>query len=242
MALALGLALVAAACIPANVGDPCDFTSDLGYDDTHILNCQNGRYARYVTKEVALAWWAVVLEAEQQDQGGGGGAPPPAPPTGPPPAGNPITVRKVVTGNAHSCALLSHGRVKCWGNNNVGQLGITPGGAHNVPILLSTITTAIDITAGSNHNCVILHDRRAACWGSNVLGQLGHASLINSDKPLLIDGLANITSISASIGGPTAGSGHTCVVYNGDHRVACWGAGSSGQLGNDTIISSASPV
>lgn len=35
-----------------------------------------------------------------------------------------IRVRSLAVANLHACALLSTGEVKCWGNNDVGQLGI----------------------------------------------------------------------------------------------------------------------
>ena len=34
------------------------------------------------------------------------------------------TATSIAIGNTHSCAKLDNGAVKCWGRNNMGQLGI----------------------------------------------------------------------------------------------------------------------
>jgi alpha-tubulin suppressor-like RCC1 family protein len=41
-----------------------------------------------------------------------------------------LTALKVSSGHYHVCALLSNGKIACWGMNNYGQLGI--GSNHNV--------------------------------------------------------------------------------------------------------------
>jgi alpha-tubulin suppressor-like RCC1 family protein len=37
--------------------------------------------------------------------------------------GTGVTATSVAIGNAHTCALLSNGQVRCWGRDNLGQLG-----------------------------------------------------------------------------------------------------------------------
>jgi alpha-tubulin suppressor-like RCC1 family protein len=38
--------------------------------------------------------------------------------------GSGVRVRSLAVGDLHACALLSTGQVECWGNNELGQLGI----------------------------------------------------------------------------------------------------------------------
>jgi len=95
----------------------------------------------------------------------------------------------VTAGYRHACALLADASVKCWGNNDVGQLGLgdtvtrgdQPGemGDALPRVDLGTGKKAIAITAGDAHTCALLYDGSVKCWGSNIWGQLGLGDKIN---------------------------------------------------------------
>ena len=86
-------------------------------------------------------------------------------------------------GGFFSCAVLTDGRVKCWGDNSVGQLGLgdtqTRGDSlaemgTNLPAVpLGTGRTALTVSAGFNFACAILDDHSVKCWGSGSSGVLG---------------------------------------------------------------------
>jgi alpha-tubulin suppressor-like RCC1 family protein len=79
----------------------------------------------------------------------------------------------------------------------------------------------------------------SSCWGDNSVGQLGNGTTINSAAPVVIAGGLNIYPLSAS-------AFHACGVGAGINAntttTYCWGDNGSGQLGNGTTISSATPV
>ena len=92
------------------------------------------------------------------------------------------TATAIAAGYYHSCALLDNASVKCWGNNQFGQLGINnttnmgdnTGEMAVLPTVnLGTGRTATAIAAGGSHSCALLDNASVKCWGYNYRGQLG---------------------------------------------------------------------
>ena len=167
-------------------------------------------------------------------------------------------VTAIAAGYDHACAVMS-GAAYCWGRNNEGQLGsqtdlstsacpnVVPMGqtqddCRPVPLqvqgLPSGAVTAI--SAGTYHTCAIVNGA-AYCWGINAYGQLGDGSTHYSDLPVQVQGLTDVTAISANSYPQTPQwTDITCAVANGD--VYCWGSNAYGQLGDGTTTDSAIPV
>ena len=87
------------------------------------------------------------------------------------------TAVAVAPGDAHTCAILDNGSVKCWGSDYNGQLGIGQGNYISAPVNqtvdLGANRTAVAIDSGARHTCVILDNADVKCWGWNHKGQLG---------------------------------------------------------------------
>ncbi|MCA9673720.1 MAG: hypothetical protein H6709_07200 [Kofleriaceae bacterium] len=159
-----------------------------------------------------------------------------------------VTAPMLALGFSFSCLLHPTGRVKCWGDNSSGQLGLgdtaargdAPGelGGALPWIDLGTGRHAIAIAGGLNHVCAILDDHRLKCWGSNGHGELGLGdTAARGDQPgemgdalPAVDLGAGRTALAVA-----AGEFSTCALLD-DHSVKCWGANDQGQLGQgDTV-------
>ncbi|HLE12498.1 MAG: hypothetical protein A2504_07600 [Bdellovibrionales bacterium RIFOXYD12_FULL_39_22] len=153
-------------------------------------------------------------------------------------------VTKLALGGAHSCALTNLGRVKCWGRNEYGQLGIGEVNAHNLNIgdatgEMATLTfvnlpmAAVDIVAGASHSCAMVADDTLYCWGDNYQGQLGVGTNGNfSPTPIHLD--IEVQKIVLD-------TAHTCALL-ADDSLKCWGNNDVfGQLGLGDAINRNAP-
>jgi alpha-tubulin suppressor-like RCC1 family protein len=99
------------------------------------------------------------------------------------------SAKAVAAGKHHTCALLDNNRVKCWGGNEFGQLGVGDTGARGVeagqmggglPAAdLGRSVSAIATGAAANHTCALLDNEKVKCWGLNDMGQLGLGDTAN---------------------------------------------------------------
>ena len=134
-------------------------------------------------------------------------------------------------GREHACALLDDKTVKCWGNNQYGQLGNGNFESSDSPVEVSDLSNVVSLKTGAYHNCALLEDQKVKCWGMNIYAQLGNRELTNRNKPVYI--VKDFTLVPLeNISFITAGGLHNCLQQtNGE--IWCWGANGNGQLGNN---------
>lgn len=143
-------------------------------------------------------------------------------------------VAGLTAGGDHTCAVTTAGGLRCWGDNQYGQLGdgTTIGSLAPVPVLgLDAGVTAV--TAGKYHTCALLQNGEVRCWGANWYGQLGDGSLTDRLEPMRVPDLAGVTGLAA-------GWLHTCALTAEGAR--CWGYNGSGQVGDGSRTDRLAPV
>jgi alpha-tubulin suppressor-like RCC1 family protein len=145
-------------------------------------------------------------------------------------------VTAIQAGLRFTCALLADQSVRCWGNNDYGQLGNASTTSSSFPVAVAGLggVTALTHFHGS-HVCALLADKSARCWGFNGRGQLGDGSTANSSTPVAVQGMSNVAALSA-------GGGTTYALLD-DGSVWSWGDNQRGELGDGSAVGhSATPV
>lgn len=157
-------------------------------------------------------------------------------------------VLQVGTGVYHTCALLSAGKVKCWGGNLLGQLGLgdtdTRGDSpddmgENLPLVdLGTNVSAVQLAVGGFHTCALLSSGAVKCWGVNSSGALGGSGpgSIGNEPGEMGDALPVVDlGVQTSVMELTATEERTCALFQ-NGTLKCWGENNSGQLGVGDLV------
>jgi alpha-tubulin suppressor-like RCC1 family protein len=161
-------------------------------------------------------------------------------------------VKATAGGDWHTCALLEDGRVKCWGANASGQLGVGDTNARGDSSgEMGDYLPAVDLgsvggvplgaralSAGAGFTCALLSTNQIKCWGDNNNGRLGLGATGNRGAQPGQMGNAlqavqlgtNRTAKAIVVGGA-----HACALLDND-QVKCWGYNGWGQLGIENTI------
>ncbi|MEI7889838.1 MAG: hypothetical protein WCI34_05970, partial [Actinomycetes bacterium] len=68
----------------------------------------------------------------------------------------------------------------------------------SLPISVTDITTATQITGGYMHSCALLNEGTIECWGNNASGQLSDGTTISRSLPVGVKGLTTPTQITVA--------------------------------------------
>jgi len=152
-----------------------------------------------------------------------------------PVSGLPTGIRTLVAGGAHTCALLGDASVRCWGDDEYGQLGDGAVAPTQPPKAVSGLAGEVSqVAAGAIHTCAIVTGGLVECWGDNRYGQLGDGTTTSSLHP------KPVTALGKEVEEVTAGAFHTCALRS--RSVWCWGYNQFGQLGDGTTGGGLTPV
>ena len=145
-------------------------------------------------------------------------------------------VTAISAGNHHTCALMESGGVKCWGDNDDGQLGDGTTTGRTTAVDVSGLTSGVSaISAGNRHTCALMESGGIKCWGGNGYGQLGDSTTTNRTTAV------DVSDLGSSVTAISTGGLHSCALTESG-GVKCWGSNSSGQLGDGTTTNRTTAV
>jgi alpha-tubulin suppressor-like RCC1 family protein len=143
------------------------------------------------------------------------------------------SARSVSAGWNNTCAILDDKSLKCWGNNERGQLVTGDSADRNVPgsaINLGAGRTAKSVSVGNFHLCAVLDNDALKCWGS-LTGRSQDA--ITSPTTVSLGPGRTARSVSE-------GLHHVCAILD-DGALKCWGGNQFGALGDGTTTTTSAP-
>lgn len=151
-------------------------------------------------------------------------------------------VAAIAAGWNYTCAVASTGAVRCWGSNELDQLGAEtdefctdPAGrvidCSTTPVQMRGFETGMaSVALATGSTCAVTTAGGVKCRGGNGLGGLGDGGRCGTvcSSPVDVDGMrSGIVAVAA-------GAGHTCALTHAG-AVKCWGLNHVGQLGRETV-------
>ncbi len=149
-------------------------------------------------------------------------------------------------GTNHSLMLKTDNTVWSMGLNSNGQLGDNTTVQKNTPVQVKgtggvgTLTDVVSVSSGGAHSIAAKSDGTVWAWGLNTNGRLGDNTTTQRLAPVQVHGVGNIGFLTDVVK-VVASNAHSVALKN-DGTVYAWGLGTSGQLGDGTIVSKSVPV
>jgi len=135
---------------------------------------------------------------------------------------------------------ISAGLLFAWGNNTYGQLGNTTQTQASSPTLVSGPVGASwkIVSAGGFFGLAVTTAGVLYSWGSNNNGNLGTNNIVSTSSPVQVSTPLFVTPSWISV---SVGASHTAAIQS-DYSLWTWGQGTSGQIGDGTLVGKSSPV
>jgi len=136
-------------------------------------------------------------------------------------------------GGGQSLLLTSEGKVRSFGENGMGQLGLGTTTHTYIPKEIQNLTNVVAVSSGVNFSLALKSDGTVWAWGTNSGGQLGDGTTTRRTTPVKVNSLTDVVAITSS-------NGHS-MALKADGTVWTWGGSGSGELGQGNNTSSNVP-
>jgi len=141
-----------------------------------------------------------------------------------------LAFQQISAGGWHTCGTTNTASY-CWGIDAIGA-GPTPLES-DLPVAVSGGRRFKAVYSGGSTSCGLEESGAAYCWGPNSDGEIGTepvGSTVRYDLPTPVSGGLRFTMLAA-------GQSSYCGITTSE-TIACWGQGTSGQLGSGHVDSS----
>ena len=158
-----------------------------------------------------------------------------------------LPLTRLSVGDTSACAVTGSERVRCWGQNNVGQVGRGTVGGTQVDVSTDVtvggsqaLAQVVDVSVGDGFACALQKPAaggKVYCWGTGTGSVLGDGTLAARGVAAPVASQLAPTKVDLQ-GVRLLAVGHSsaCVVI-GDRDVRCWGAGPIGERGRSSSTS-----
>ena len=133
--------------------------------------------------------------------------------------------QRIALGFKHGCAI-TEGRLYCWGDNSVGQLGLGDFESQVSPARVGSEEDWFAVAAGEEHTCGLRGPGELYCWGRNHTGAALLGDLVPHESPTLVRSADNWLQVDT-------GQDYTCA-RNALGELWCGGINIEAQLGQGT--------
>ena len=153
----------------------------------------------------------------------------------PTPIDLPLPAVSVSVGDAHGCASLSDGSLRCFGSNALGALG---NGTDQPVTGTAAVALAgvLQVAAGAAHSAAVTNDGLVYLWGDYTRA-LGQTELYGPEAPPADTAIVSSPRVVADLGQAVQlglGFRHVCAIL-GSGQVVCWGRNDFSQLGRPSL-------
>jgi alpha-tubulin suppressor-like RCC1 family protein len=148
----------------------------------------------------------------------------------------------IAAGKNSSCAIRTDGGLKCWGQNELGQLGLgdtndygNDAGEVGTGVPAVNIGQAVRFVTAGDHNttCAIRADNETVCWGNGedyLLGNGLNGTNIGDEPGEMGSAMTTVDFGGSYAVSLSEGDTHICALL-ASGEIKCWGPNNYGELG-----------